>query len=130
MSVRVPPKPKLCPHGVLGVNKCRTCVNARRDASRYRDAIKYRVTQAASSAACGGHPWADGQRLIAEGHLHLLGGDRCEVCGREGRTHLDHDHVTGRFRGVLCEDCNRALGSVGDSIDRLRKLISYLTCRQ
>ena len=27
------------------------------------------------------------------------------------RIHLDHDHVTGKIRGVLCRDCNCAIGS-------------------
>lgn len=51
----------------------------------------------------------------------------CEVCGREDLTLcIDHDHETGKFRGWLCELCNKALGSAKDSPKILRKLADYL----
>jgi hypothetical protein len=40
--------------------------------------------------------------------------------------HTDHDHLTGRFRSILCHDCNLALGAVQDSIAKLRGLMEYL----
>ncbi len=39
---------------------------------------------------------------------------------------IDHDHVTGRVRGLLCQRCNSALGYMRDDIPRLRGLIEYL----
>jgi hypothetical protein len=53
----------------------------------------------------------------------------CEVCcGVNARTglHLDHDHLTGKFRGWLCVSCNRALGLAKDDPDLLRALAEYL----
>lgn len=41
-------------------------------------------------------------------------------------THVDHDHSTGKVRGLLCARCNALLGYAGDSIDLLRRAISYL----
>ena len=38
----------------------------------------------------------------------------------------DHDHKTGKFRGVLCQNCNNALGRVGDSTETLLRLVEYL----
>lgn len=52
--------------------------------------------------------------------------DSCEVCGGKTRIAADHDHVTGKFRGWLCMQCNTALGSLKDDPSRLRALISYL----
>lgn len=39
---------------------------------------------------------------------------------------VDHDHATDAVRGVLCGDCNRALGHAKDSVKVLAGLISYL----
>lgn len=43
--------------------------------------------------------------------------------------HVDHDHATGQVRGVLCANCNTALGHAQDSVERLEKLITYLKAR-
>ena len=52
----------------------------------------------------------------------------CELCGKttDRSLMLDHDHVTGEFRGWLCHDCNTALGKFYDDIKLLRKAIKYL----
>lgn len=43
-----------------------------------------------------------------------------------GRLHVDHDHKTGRVRGLICSHCNTALGCVQDSCKILKGLIRYL----
>jgi Recombination endonuclease VII len=39
---------------------------------------------------------------------------------------IDHEHVTGNVRALLCRDCNTALGLVHERIDVLKAMISYL----
>ena len=61
---------------------------------------------------------------------------RCAICGdyetRRGRgdgilnLNVDHDHVTGRIRGLLCNRCNRVLGMVKDDITVLEEMKNYL----
>lgn len=57
--------------------------------------------------------------------------DQCSICkchkpqGR-GAWHIDHDHDTGKVRGLLCSNCNTALGLVRDSIPVLKGMIAYL----
>lgn len=40
---------------------------------------------------------------------------------------VDHDHETNLIRGILCHDCNRALGLVKDNKETLKRMLEYLT---
>ncbi|MEV0126374.1 endonuclease domain-containing protein [Streptomyces sp. NPDC050703] len=55
----------------------------------------------------------------------------CDLCGKEPNDTetfaIDHCHGTGRVRGVLCRQCNTALGAFGDSPERLQRALWYLT---
>jgi hypothetical protein len=50
----------------------------------------------------------------------------CQICTRTGPLVCDHDHCTGRIRGWLCRRCNLGLGQLGDTLDGLRRAVSYL----
>lgn len=56
----------------------------------------------------------------------------CAICRRPQQRHghknlhVDHDHNTGKVRGLLCWKCNTTLGLVGDSAVLLTSAISYL----
>lgn len=39
---------------------------------------------------------------------------------------VDHNHNTNEIRGLLCNNCNSALGKFGDNIDVLKNAILYL----
>lgn len=53
--------------------------------------------------------------------------DRCESCGDPTIVmHIDHDHATGKVRGLLCQDCNLGIGRFRDSPERLRQAAAYL----
>lgn len=49
-------------------------------------------------------------------------GDRVD----EAAAHIDHNHDTGRVRGLLCSTCNTALGKFKDSVAVLSSAIEYL----
>jgi len=55
-----------------------------------------------------------------------LGASSCVICGSSRRLCIDHDHVTGKIRGVLCTKCNAGLGMFEDDADRMKQAINYL----
>jgi len=53
----------------------------------------------------------------------------CAICKKEIElidSAIDHNHATGEFRGVLCKQCNRALGMFKDSPIVLKNALEYL----
>jgi hypothetical protein len=80
-----------------------------------------------------------GQRDRASRFLRLYGmteealaelvdsqGGVCAICRYRPAVHVDHDHLTGVVRGVLCFPCNAALGHFKDRIDLLSRASRYL----
>ena len=62
--------------------------------------------------------------------LSLQQGGRCLICGKSQTKnkllHVDHNHSTGKVRGLLCGKCNSGLGMFGDSVEVLYTAIEYL----
>ena len=58
----------------------------------------------------------------------LMKHNNCQVCGRDisNKKCIDHCHSKEKIRGVLCNNCNTALGLVNDDVQILSKLIQYL----
>ena len=62
----------------------------------------------------------------------LSQGSKCACCGtnepggKHNQWNVDHDHVTGAVRALLCKDCNVVLGIVEDSPEHLQRLIHYI----
>lgn len=74
---------------------------------------------------------ADYEDLLVKQNRH------CAACGAEpfsvragGLLHVDHDHFTGKVRGLLCQACNLALGLLCDDIKIIGGLTRYLNAHQ
>lgn len=57
-------------------------------------------------------------------------GGRCAICqsspSKTRRLAVDHDHKTGKIRQLLCDNCNRGIGHLKDSVLILRSAIEYI----
>jgi hypothetical protein len=58
-------------------------------------------------------------------------GGVCACCGSsnpftKNGFSTDHDHLSGKVRGVLCKHCNTGLGLLGDNIAGLEQALLYL----
>jgi hypothetical protein len=56
---------------------------------------------------------------------------RCAICGMSSKENgkglaVDHNHITGKIRKLLCNNCNVAVGFVGDDPVLATKIAEYL----
>ena len=72
-------------------------------------------------------------KITGDEYEYLLAqqGGFCAICGIEHtetpkRLAVDHNHNTGKVRGLLCSNCNRAIGLLQDNPGLLRKAADYL----
>lgn len=65
---------------------------------------------------------------IERGKLEQDG--KCAICRNvPAKWHIDHDHVSGKYRGLLCQSCNLMLGHAKDNASILARAIEYLEAR-
>lgn len=62
-----------------------------------------------------------------------LCGNKCEICrispekiNRQRRLSVDHNHQTGKIRGILCHSCNIIIGLCKENPEILKEIIKYL----
>lgn len=70
------------------------------------------------------------QYNLTEAQYNELADKGCAICGGppkgRGRYHFDHDHQTGKFRGLLCTKCNTGLGQFNENKTLLVYALNYL----
>jgi Recombination endonuclease VII len=113
-------------------NKRRECVECKRECNRtwYSANLKTERARSAKARAANMQKYREFKRK-ADGlpEPTRTCPERCECCGRsrgKKALALDHDHVSGRFRGWLCHLCNTSLGMLGDSYHALQRMVQYL----
>lgn len=62
--------------------------------------------------------------------MHNVRNGLCDICGMPNKNgellFVDHNHKTGKVRGMLCIDCNMGIGRMKDSPELLRVAAAYL----
>lgn len=108
----------------IRVRKCQKCCGERQRERKSERKDIYREQGFARSLrvkyGLTVHEW---ERLLQSQN------EQCPICHKalsRKNTHVDHDHKTGKIRGLLCFECNTGIGKFHDDIDRLRAAISYL----
>lgn len=71
------------------------------------------ASQGGKCAICGGSD--------PKGHIGWRGGQK-----KAEHMHIDHDHATGAVRGLLCADCNKAIGLLHEDPAIMKKAIEYI----
>lgn len=94
------------------------CIEKRRENDRRRD----RMGNSWKARGIVGATKETKERLLEEQD------HKCAVCAKDidRRAHLDHDHKTGKVRGLLCRGCNLGLGHFEDNVEALAGAIKYL----
>lgn len=71
-----------------------------------------------------GLEWDEYQQMVEEQD------GNCAICGQKDpdrpRLSIDHDHYSGRVRGLLCFPCNTGIGKLQDNYDLVQRAADYL----
>ncbi len=109
---------------VEGKSECVSCRESHRKSARKRyDANRAKLNRATILRR---------HKVTAEEYEQMMAqqGGVCVICkqpcGHYSRLSIDHDHISGKVRGLLCNNCNRAIGMFGDDPARLVRAVEYL----
>lgn len=102
---------------------CRPCTYAKHKAWRERNKLKQYNANKVNY-----YKTMYGLSLSELAELRERSAGMCSICGLTDKLVVDHDHATGKVRGLLCHNCNLGLGNFRDNVDILREAIEYL-CR-
>lgn len=60
-------------------------------------------------------------------YMVIAQGGKCGVCKKQNdNLYVDHNHITGQVRGLLCQKCNSGIGFLGDTVEGLSAALDYL----
>lgn len=77
------------------------------------------------------HRWDRDKGRVCRDRLVQQAGNACAICAeqftKKSTPRIDHNHTTGAVRGVLCRNCNVALGLLKDDPACVKKAFDYLS---
>lgn len=108
------------PRGTVYTNKqCRSCEKVRD--KKYRERPERKRLRKFQLLL-----WNYGLTEKEWAELLCKQGGKCPICEKSAPDHVDHDHKTGKIRGLLCGQCNVALGMLKDSPRAALRAAKYL----
>ena len=129
-----------CPNGVssYGPGKVRTTPERRKESlSKYNNSEKRKADMKLYYAK--NEEYSYGRGIVSKYGIDLVEYNKllvkqkhsCYICKKHkdtfrNRLCVDHNHKTGKVRGLLCSSCNFAIGSSKDSVIILKRMIKYL----
>jgi len=103
--------------------RCKKCNRIKHNewAKKNRDKIKKR-----HSISWRKHKYGLTQEQYND--MILSQNNECAICKKPSHKtlHIDHDHTTGKVRGLLCSTCNTGIGFFNEDIDSLNNAVKYL----
>jgi hypothetical protein len=99
------------------INECTLSVDSNDLCKKhYRASLKYKIT------------------TIELNNIFKASNGLCEICNQKcsvgDELSIDHDHVTGNIRGMLCRKCNAGIGLLQDSSEIILKAYNYISSYQ
>lgn len=111
--------------------RCKTCDKKARE--KYREENKERFAEVNRRKTL---KFRYGLSLEEYNSILESQNNSCAICGttengvsgkrRNWNWSVDHCHTTGKVRGLLCNQCNRGLGMLGDNVESIQKALDYL----
>lgn len=101
---------------------CKNCASIRSSKWKKENKYRTRIHQIKTSFGITENEW---KKMYEEQNY------RCAICYKTEEENgklfsVDHDHKTGKVRGLLCSECNQGLGKFKDQIAFLKRAIRYL----
>lgn len=106
----------------------------RREVYRTDEVMREQLKAAARNGRLKAKPFSRRARMygITPAFLELEINKGCAICKANPmvdptvKLHVDHDHNSGKFRGVLCQRCNLAIGHMNDDPTVAAAMLEYL----
>lgn len=133
-----------CERRIRSDNKTGHCRKHHNQSEYRKDVERQRYAKNRGAIIARQRSYPVNRRNVINGHLRrrygmtvedkvslLLSQGGCAICRKPPTDdlsvwHVDHDHESGRVRGVLCRRCNQGIGFFGDSPATLLAAIAYL----
>jgi hypothetical protein len=112
------PKCKTCKDGHN--HYCRKCKKKKPSEIKYRAIYEKKCYKKNYKKRRYGLLQEDYDKMI------LSQNNRCLICKSEKPLNIDHCHISGKVRGLLCASCNCGLGFFKDNINILNNAVEYL----